>query len=104
MRILAVIPARAGSKGIPYKNLQKIKGISLVGIAVKNALDANCFTKVHVSTDSNLIKDEALKYNADCSYLRPIDLAKDNSKTNLALEFCLLKEREMGNAYDAICL
>ena len=103
MEILAVIPARGGSKGIPYKNLEKINGISLVGIAVKNALDANCFSKVHVSTDSKLIKNEALKYNADCSYLRPIDMAKDGSKTNTALEFCLLKEREMGYSYDAIC-
>ncbi len=103
MRILAVIPARGGSKGIPYKNLEKINGISLVGIAVKNALEAKCFTKVHVSTDSNRIKNEALKYNADCSYLRPIDLAKDHSKTNASLEFCLLKERDLGYSYDAIC-
>ena len=103
MRILAVIPARGGSKGIPNKNLEKINGISLVGISIKNALDANCFTKVHVSTDSKLIKFEALKYKADCSYLRPIDMAKDNSKTNTALEFCLLREKEIGYSYDAIC-
>ena len=38
MRILAVIPARGGSKGITNKNLEKINGISLVGISIKNAV------------------------------------------------------------------
>lgn len=103
MEILAVIPARGGSKGVLNKNLQEINGISLVGIAAKNALETNCFTKVHVSTDSDLIREEALKYNADCSYLRPSELARDSSKTNDAINFCLLKERDLGNEYDAIC-
>jgi len=103
MKILAVIPARGGSKGIPNKNLAKVNNYSLVAIAVKNALDSDCFSKVHVSTDSSLIKDEALKYKADCSYLRPDYLSKSDSKTNAALEFCLLKEKELGNEYDAIC-
>ena len=47
MRILAVIPARGGSKGIPNKNLAKLGNYSLVAIAVKNALKNCCFTKVH---------------------------------------------------------
>ena len=103
MRILAVIPARGGSKGIPNKNLAKLGNYSLVAIAVKNALNSLCFTKVHVSTDSQLIQEEAIKYNADCSYLRPAEISTDNSSTYQALEYCLLKEKELGNNYDAIC-
>ena len=103
MRILAVIPARGGSKGIPNKNLAIINDLSLVAITIKNALNSGCFTKVHVSTDSHSIRDEALKYQADCSYLRPAKLSRNNSKTNSAIEFCLQKEKQLGFQYDAIC-
>lgn len=103
MKILAVIPARGGSKGIFKKNLQKINNFSLVSIAVKNALNSNCFTKVHVSTDCEEIRKNALEHNADCSYLRPDYLSDDKSKTKDALEYCLKKEKELGYEYDAIC-
>ena len=103
MNILAVIPARGGSKGVPNKNLKMINGISLVGIAIKSAIKSDCFSKVHVSTDSLRIQKEALLFNADCSYLRPKEISQDYSKTVESLKFCLSKEKDLGFEYDAIC-
>lgn len=56
MHILAVIPARAGSKGIPNKNIRIIHGHPLVYFAIKNALNSNLITDVIVSTDSEDVK------------------------------------------------
>lgn len=61
--------ARGGSKGIPYKNLAKIAGISLLGRALRvihNCRD--CFHEVWVSTDDELIAQEARRYNANVHY------------------------------------
>lgn len=52
MRILAVIPARAGSKGIPNKNIRIIGGYPLIYYSIRNALDSQCITDIVVTTDS----------------------------------------------------
>jgi len=56
MKILAVIPARAGSKGIPNKNIRIINGYPLVYYSIKNAIDSKLITDIIVSTDSNKVK------------------------------------------------
>ena len=56
MKILAIIPARAGSKGIPNKNIRIIGGHPLVYYSIKNALSSNYITDVIVSTDSESIR------------------------------------------------
>ena len=56
MKILSIIPARAGSKGIPNKNIRIIGGHPLVYYAIKNALDSQMITDVIVSTDSPEVK------------------------------------------------
>ena len=52
MKILAVIPARAGSKGIPNKNIRIIKGKPLIYFSIKNAIDSKYITDIVVTTDS----------------------------------------------------
>ena len=80
---LAIIPARAGSKGLPGKNLKEIEGISLVGHAVLRALEVAWINKVLISTDSREIADEAIRYGAEYIALRPPELA---SSTALAID------------------
>ena len=82
-KIVAVIPARSGSKSIKHKNLIKINGKTLINIAVSKAVKSKLFSKVLISTDSKEYADEALKYGADILELRPKKLAND--KTTLAL-------------------
>lgn len=67
--IVALILARGGSKGIPYKNLAKIDGVSLLGNTLR--IIHNCrwkFDEVWVSTDDNLIAREARRFNANVHY------------------------------------
>ena len=65
MRIIAVIPARGGSKGIPRKNLRLINGQPLISYAIRNALESRYITSVFVSTDSDEIAYEAEQCGAE---------------------------------------
>ena len=56
MNILAVIPARAGSKGIPNKNVRIVAGRPLIYYSIKNALDSDLITDVVVTTDSDQVR------------------------------------------------
>lgn len=79
--VLAVIPARGGSKSIPQKNLCRVGGISLVGRAAKIAAGLNLIDKVVVSTDDDDIAEEARKYGALVPFMRPDHLAGDMSSS-----------------------
>jgi len=78
MDILAIIPARGGSKGVPRKNLRKINGVSLVGLSVKHALASKWITRTVISSDDDEIIKEALKYGAEAPFVRPKALAEDH--------------------------
>jgi len=78
--IVAGIFARGGSKGVPNKNLRVVAGRSLMQRAIEHALSIKGITNVYCSTDSVQIADEALKHGALVPWLRPSELAQDNSK------------------------
>lgn len=78
--IVAGIFARGGSKGVPNKNLRIVAGKSLLQRAIEDALSIKGVTNVYCSTDSTQIADEALKHGALVPWLRPSELAQDNSK------------------------
>ncbi|MGR6981185.1 acylneuraminate cytidylyltransferase family protein [Testudinibacter sp. P27/CKL/0425] len=80
MQKIATVLARAGSKGIPNKNLQLVKGISLIGRAIISAQQCNYFDKIIVSTDGKRIAEEAQKYGAEVVF-RPEHLATDSAKS-----------------------
>lgn len=77
-RILAIVPARAGSKRLPDKNIQQVGGISLVGWAVLAGKSTHLIDHVVVSTDGVAIAQEAFRYGADSVLKRPLDLSGDN--------------------------
>ncbi len=79
LKILAVIPARGGSKGIPRKNLCQMAGISLVGHTVKTAVSLSWIDRIVVSTDDEEIAAEGRKYGAEVPFMRPPELATDNA-------------------------
>lgn len=75
--IIAIIPARAGSKGIKNKNLQKINGDSLVEIAAKVAINSGVFDKIIVSSDSKKIIEQATALGIEAPFIRSTELSND---------------------------
>lgn len=82
--ILAVIPARGGSKGIPRKNIRLFNGIPLLAYSIAAALQAGCTPRTIVSTDDEEIAATARLWGAETPFLRPVELAADAS-TDLPL-------------------
>jgi CMP-N-acetylneuraminic acid synthetase len=78
-KILAVIPARGGSKGIPRKNLCQLAGISLVGHAAKVAQSLEWIDRTVLSTDDEEIAKEGRKYGLEVPFMRPAELASDTA-------------------------
>jgi CMP-N,N'-diacetyllegionaminic acid synthase len=100
-RVICVIPARGGSKGLPDKNLKRLKGETLVGRAIKAALKSKVIDDVVVTTDSDAIRVEALKCGALVPFMRPAELAGDLTTTEETLRHALLEsERVLQRSYD----
>lgn len=78
-KILAIIPARGGSKGVKNKNIKKINKKPLIYWTINEAKKSKKITKIIVSTDSNNIKKISLKYNISVPFLRPKNISRDNS-------------------------
>lgn len=79
--MLAVIPAREGSKGLPGKNVKLLCGKPLISYTIEAALQANIFDRIIVNTDSKLIADIGLQYGAEVPFLRPSELSTDNASS-----------------------
>ena len=81
-RILALIPARGGSKGVPRKNIRPVCGKPLIAYTIETALAAgDLFHRVIVSTDDDEIADVARHYGAEVPFMRPGELAGDRVPT-----------------------
>src|SRR5688572_14332014 len=81
--MLALIPARGGSKGLPGKNIKKLAGKPLISYSIEVALKSFNVDEVIVSTDSVEIASIAKEYGASVPFMRPSALASDDS---LAIE------------------
>lgn len=103
MKILVVIPARGGSKGIPYKNIYPIKGKPLLEYAIESMIDSKVDCTIAVSTDSEKIADVARKYTEVVVIKRPDEISGDKASTESALIHALdYMEEEYGKTYDYI--
>lgn len=101
--MLALIPARAGSKGVPGKNLRAVGGKSLVVRAVESALAAARVTRVVVSTDSSEIARAGALAGAEVPFLRPPELASDEARSLDVFRYTIQRlEREEGKAIPAL--
>lgn len=79
MKILALIPARSGSKRIPNKNIAHLNGYPLIYHTIKEAKLSQYINRIIVSTDSERIADIAKSYGAEAPFLRPESISKDTS-------------------------
>ena len=78
--VLALIPARSGSKSVPGKNLRRLLGKPLIAYSIEHALQCSLVNRVIVTTDSQEIADVARTYGADVPFLRPAEIAGDHSR------------------------
>ena len=100
MEILAIIPARGGSKGIPGKNIKLLAGKPLLFYTIDAAKNSKYITRTVVSTESAQIKDTALSFGAEVLD-RPVELAQDETKTAPVL-LQVVSELEKQNYYPDI--
>lgn len=104
-RILGVIPARAGSKGLKKKNLALLCGKPLLYHTIAVARRSKLLTDFIVSTDSEEIAAVAKQYNAKVPFLRPKTLARDETPTLPVLQHALREyERLTGSVFDYVML
>ena len=87
--ILAIIPARSGSKSIKNKNIKKINNIPLIGYSINTAKKSKLINRIIVSTDSNIIKKIAESFRAEVPFIRPKKISKDNSKDTTYLKHAI---------------
>lgn len=77
--MLAIIPARGGSKGLPGKNIKELMGKPLIAYTIEAALNSSTINRVIVSTDDNKIASVAKQYGAEVPYIRNSELASDRA-------------------------
>lgn len=92
--VIGIIPARAGSKGIPGKNLKMIAGKPLVTYAIEAARGSKYLTRCIVSTESKEIADVCRDAGADVPFVRPADLATDAATAMTVMQHALQWLRE----------
>lgn len=96
MNVLAIIPARGGSKGIPCKNIKKINGKPLLQYTIKAALNSKFISKTVVTTDSEKIGKIAMRLGAS-TIIRPKNLAGDKAQIEPTMEHVLKKLKNEEN-------
>jgi CMP-N,N'-diacetyllegionaminic acid synthase len=102
--VVALIPARVGSKRVPGKNVRPLNGHPLIAYTIAPAIKSGVFARVIVSTDSEEIASIAKHYGAEVPFLRPAEFAGDTSPDIEWVEHTLKTLRDAGNAYDAFSL
>ncbi len=104
MRLLGMIPARAGSKRLPDKAVLPLGGRPLIEHTVVAARDAGVCDEVCINTDSRRIADIAVAAGATCPVLRPTQLAADETPTRDAVVFMLEHYQSRGQVFDAVMI
>ena len=103
-KILCIIPARAGSKGLPGKNIKMLHGLPLIAYTIHHAYDSKYIDRCIVSTEDKTIADVALQYGAEIPFMRPNELATDNSSTIDVLLHAIQWMEDHGNRFQIIIL
>jgi CMP-N,N'-diacetyllegionaminic acid synthase len=104
MKTLGVIPARSGSKGIPYKNVQLLCGKPLLHYTAEAALSAKLLDRVILSTDDEEIAQVGEACHLEVPFLRPAELARDDTPTLPVIQHAVRFIEDSGDRYDAICV
>ena len=104
-KVLGIIPARYGSKGLPGKNIKMLCGKPLIAWTIESALSANLLNNVVVSTDSEEIAEISKNFGARVPFIRPDSLARDDSSSISVVKHCVefLRNKD-DETYDLIAL
>lgn len=102
--IIALIPARSGSKRVADKNIRPLAGHPVMAYTVAAARQSGIFSAILVSTDSEEYVEVARKYGAEVPFLRPAEISGDLSPDIEWVEFTLKKLKEMGREYDCFSI
>ena len=101
--MIAIIPARGGSKGLPRKNIHKLNSKPLISYTVESALACDFIDKVAVSTEDDEIAEVAKKFGASV-IKRPVELAQDETPAKLVVKHAIDTEKDEGTSYKYIIL
>lgn len=104
MRILGLIPARGGSKGVPRKNIRLLNGKPLLAYTAESALQAKTLTRVILSTEDEKIAEIGKSCGLEAPFMRPAELAQDTTPSLAVVRHALLTLKESGEDFDAVCL
>jgi CMP-N-acetylneuraminic acid synthetase len=104
MRILGLIPARGGSKGIPRKNIKLLCGKPLLQYTAEAALGAAGLSRVVLSTEDEEIAQVGRNCGLDVPFIRPPDLAQDKTPTLPVVQHALRWLADHGDIFEAVCL
>tara|TARA_B100001971_G_C18217146_1_gene554640 strand:- start:920 stop:1618 length:699 start_codon:yes stop_codon:yes gene_type:complete len=96
MKPICIIPARAGSKSVPNKNIRLIAGKPLIYYTIKSALESKLFSHVIVSTEDKKTASIAKKYGAEVPFMRPRNLATDKTPQEQVLLHAVKKLNSLG--------
>jgi CMP-N,N'-diacetyllegionaminic acid synthase len=104
LKILGLIPARSGSKGVPGKNTKVLGGKPLIAYTIESAKKSQLITDLIVSTDSEDIAAVARSFGADVPFIRPVELATDSAKSIDVVLHALHELQKQNRHYDAVIL
>ncbi|MFN5920668.1 MAG: cytidylyltransferase domain-containing protein [Bacteroidota bacterium] len=104
MKILSIIPARSGSRGVPGKNTKLLGGKPLIAYTIESAKQSKWLTDIVVSTDSESIATLAREHGAVVPFIRPAELATDSAKSIDVVVHTLTELQNQNKLYDAVVL
>jgi len=102
MRVLGIVTARGGSKGIHRKNIALLMGKPLLAYTAEAALSARRLTSVILSTEDEEIARIGQRYGLDVPFMRPLELAGDDTPTIPVLQDCVVRLEARGERFDAV--
>ena len=102
--IVALIPARSGSKRIPDKNIRNLAGKHLIAYTIAAARQSGVFSAIVVSTDSEQYAEISRKYGAEVPFFRPVEISGDLSPDIEWIEHALVELRAQGREFDCFSI
>ena len=103
-KVLAIIPARSGSKGIQGKNIINLNGKPLIAYSIEAGLKSKYIDRVVVTTDGKEIANVSKRYGADVPFIRPDYLSSDTAKTIDVVIHCIDEMKRLSEEYDYMVL
>lgn len=101
--MIAIIPARGGSKRIPRKNIRLFHGKPIIAYSIDVALKSKLFDRVIVSTDDDEIAEVARQFGAEVPFMRPRELANDFATTQVVIEHAIKCLQKAGQNVEYVC-